>query len=75
MSNVPIAMVDLGIVAQELLLTLLVGPVSTDLVAVLLSLQEGDEVDASPHLLTGKLTAKEGKKGPHVSYLPGREGL
>lgn len=48
-------MVDLGVVTQQLLLALLVGQVSSHLVAVLFGLEEGDEVDASPHLFTGKL--------------------
>ena len=47
-------MVDLCVLAQQLLLALLVSKVSTDLVTVFLGLQEGNQVDASPHLLTGE---------------------
>lgn len=50
-------MVDLGVVAQQLLLALLVGQVSSHLVAVLFGLEEGNEVDAGPHLFTGELAA------------------
>lgn len=50
-------MVDLRVLAaKELALAGLVGKVTTDLVAVLLGLEHGDEVDARPHLLSGELT-------------------
>lgn len=52
--SAPIIVVNLGILANQLLLALLVGPVSSDLVAVFFGLQEGDQVDTSPHLLTGQ---------------------
>lgn len=50
----PVAVVNLGIVAQQLLLTLLVSQVSTDLIAIFFGLEEGNEVDASPHFLTAE---------------------
>jgi hypothetical protein len=55
---VPVAVVDLCVLAQQLLLALLVGPVSSHLVTVFFGLEEGNQVDASPHLLTGKLTKR-----------------
>lgn len=54
-NNMPLVIVHLGVLAHQLLLPLLVGPVPSDLVAVFFGLQEGDQVDASPHLLTGQL--------------------
>lgn len=53
-------MVDLGIFPKELLLALLVGQVPPDLVTVLLGLQERDQVNASPDLLT-RVFAVRGK--------------
>lgn len=57
--NAPVAVVDLEVVAQQLLLALLVGEVAAHEVAVLLGLQEGDQVDAGPHLLTAELTERK----------------
>lgn len=56
--GVPVAVVDLCVLAQQLLLALLVGPESSHLVAVLFGLEEGNQVDASPHLLAGKLAKR-----------------
>lgn len=50
-----VGVVDLGVLAQQLLLALLVGEVAANLVAVLLGLQDGEEVDARPRLLAGVL--------------------
>jgi ABC-type transport system involved in cytochrome c biogenesis permease component len=58
---VPVGVVDLGLLAQELLLAGLVGVVAADLVAVLLGLEERHQVQTRPHLLAGKLTVY--KKG------------
>lgn len=55
--HVPVRVVDLLVLAQELLLPRPVGVVPAHLVAVLLGLEEGREVDASPHLFAGELTA------------------
>lgn len=50
-----VAVVHLEVLtAHELALAGLVGQVAADLVAVLLGLQDGDEVDAGPHLLAGE---------------------
>lgn len=49
---VPVAVVHLGLGTQKLLLAGLVGQHPADLVAVLLGLQQGDQVDARPHLLS-----------------------
>lgn len=55
----PLIVVDLEVVAaHELPLALLVGQVAADLVAVLLGLEGGDQVDAGPHLLAGELAAE-----------------
>ena len=56
--NTPVAVVDLGLCAEQLLLASLVGQVTTDLVAVFLGLQHGDQVNTGPHLLTCELAAK-----------------
>lgn len=53
--NLLVVVVDLGVLARKLLLALLVGKVSTDLIAVLLGLQQRNQVDARPHLLAGQL--------------------
>lgn len=52
--HAPVGVVNLGVVAQKLLLALLVGQVSSDLITVLFGLEEGNEVDASPHLFTAE---------------------
>jgi hypothetical protein len=52
----PVRVVDLGLRAQQLLLTRLVSVVPTDLVAVFLSLEEGKNVQTAPDLLTGEFT-------------------
>lgn len=57
---VPVAVVDLGLGTKQLLLTSLVGKVSSGLVAVLLGLEERDQVDTRPHLLAGELTNYHG---------------
>jgi hypothetical protein len=56
--NIPIGVVDLGICAEKLLLARLIGVVPTDLVTVLLSLEERSDVVTGPHLLTGELAIK-----------------
>jgi hypothetical protein len=53
--DVLVGVVHLDVVAEELLLALLVGPVAANLVAVLFGLEKRDEVDARPHLFTSKL--------------------
>lgn len=53
--NLLVVVVHLGVLARKLLLALLVGKVSADLVAVLLGLQQRNQVDARPHLLAGQL--------------------
>ena len=58
--NVPILVVNLHVVANQGLLPRLVRPVSPHLITVLLGLQQGNEVDASPHLLTRELTIEPG---------------
>jgi hypothetical protein len=55
-SCVPIRVVWLGLSTEKLLLTSLVGKVSTDLVTVFFGLKERDKVDTRPHLLTGEFT-------------------
>lgn len=52
--HVPVGVVHLGILAEQLLLTSLISPVSSDLIAVFFRLQEGNQVDAGPHLLAGE---------------------
>lgn len=52
-------MVNTSIVTEKLLLALLIGEMSTDLIAVFLGLKERDEVDASPHLFTGEFAVGE----------------
>lgn len=54
-SHESVAVVDLCVLAQQLLLALLVGPVSSHLVTVLFGLQKGNQVDSRPHLFTSKL--------------------
>lgn len=49
-------MINLGVLAHQLLLARLVGQVAADLVAVLLGLEQRDQVDAAPHLFAGKFT-------------------
>lgn len=49
-------MVNLDILSKQLLLARLLSQVPPDLVAVLFSLEEGDQVDAGPHLLAGEFT-------------------
>lgn len=51
-------MVDLDVLAQELLLARLIGEVPSHKIAILLRLQQGDQVDAAPHLLTGVLATQ-----------------
>jgi hypothetical protein len=53
--SVPIRVVNSHVFPQKLLLSRLVRQVPPDLVAVLLGLEERDEVDARPHLLAGEL--------------------
>ena len=53
--HVSIGVIHLGILTEQLLLAGLVSQVSSDEIAVLLGLQEGDQVDAGPHLLAGQL--------------------
>lgn len=52
--NTPVRIIDLHVLAQQLLLPGLVGQVPPDKVAVLLGLEERDQVDAAPHLLAGE---------------------
>lgn len=55
----PLVVVDLEVLAaHEVALALLVGQVAAHLVAVLLGLEGGDEVDAGPHLLAGELAGE-----------------
>lgn len=54
----PIRVVNAGILAKQLLLASLVGIPPTHLVAVLLGLEEGDEMDTRPHLLAGQFAGK-----------------
>lgn len=56
--HVPVRVVNLLLSAQKLLLPRLVSVVAADLVTILLGLEEGSEVKATPHLLTGELTAQ-----------------
>ena len=58
--SVPIFVVNPHVVANQGLLPRLIGPVSPHLITVLLGLQQGNEVDASPHLLTRELTIGPG---------------
>lgn len=58
---VPLRVVDLGVLAKQLLLAALVGPEASDLVSVFLGLQERNQVDAGPHLFAGELTVLEGE--------------
>jgi hypothetical protein len=51
--NIPVRVVDLGIGAEELVGASLIGKLTTDLVAVLLGLEERSDMDTGPHLLTG----------------------
>ena len=60
--DIPVPVVDLEVLPHELPLPRLVGQVSPDLVAVLLGLQQGDEVDAGPHLLAGVLAARNARQ-------------
>lgn len=53
--DVPVVVVNLHVLAKELLLPLLVREVPAHLVAVLLGLEDGEEVDPRPVLLAGVL--------------------
>jgi hypothetical protein len=65
--NAPVRVVDLGVVAHQLLLARLVGQIPAHLVAVLLGLQKRDEVDAGPDLLAAQLAVGEkGDMSAHV---------
>ena len=55
-SCVPVRVVWTGLSTEKLLLTSLVGEVSTNLVTVFFGLKEGDKVDTRPHLLTSEFT-------------------
>lgn len=57
--NIPVAVVDLCLCAEQLSLTGLVGKVTTDLVTVLLCLQHGDKVDTRPHLFASEFAVGE----------------
>jgi hypothetical protein len=46
----PVRVVNLCVLAHQLLLAGLVGKISPDLVPVLLRLQDGDEIDSRPDL-------------------------
>lgn len=54
--DMPVTVVNLGLGTKQLLLPGLVCQHTSDLIAVLLSLQKGDEMDAGPHLLAGEFT-------------------
>lgn len=57
--NIPVAVVDLCLCAEQFSLTGLVGKVTTDLVTVLLCLQHGDKVDTGPHLFASEFAVGE----------------
>lgn len=61
-ADVPVGVVDLLLTAEELHLAGLVGEVTTNLVAVLLSLEERSQVHAGPHLLTGEFPIADKKR-------------
>ena len=56
--NVPIRVVHLGLGAQQLLLTGLVGKMSSHLIAVLFRLKEGDQMDTGPDFLARELATE-----------------
>lgn len=64
--NVPIRVINLVVLAQKLLLARLISQMSADEITILLGLQEGDKVDARPHLLAGEFTTCAERKH-HVS--------
>lgn len=80
-----VRVIDLDVLAagQQRPLTRLVGQVAPDLVAVLLGLERGDQVDAGPHLLAGEFTRAEtlvrakvrpvDKRGCRVRHVSGVE--
>lgn len=55
----PIAVINLGLLPQQLLLPILIGPVASDLISVILRLQHGRQVYPRPHLLAPKLAISE----------------
>jgi hypothetical protein len=65
--DIPVAVVDLGDFAEQLLFSLLVGQISPDLVPVLLGLQHGRQMYPRPHLLARQLAAIDQHLVPDVS--------
>lgn len=59
-SNIPVTVVHLHVLTQQGLLSGLVGVVFPDEVAVLFSLEHGDQVDSGPHLFSGELAERKG---------------
>ena len=55
-ADIAVRVVHLEVLAQELLLTRLVRQMPSYEITVLLGLENGDQVDARPHLLASKLT-------------------
>lgn len=55
----PIAVINLGLPPQQLLLSILIRPVASDLIAVVLRLQQGCQVYPRPHLLAPELAVLE----------------
>jgi hypothetical protein len=59
--KVPVTVVNLCLCTKQLLLTSLVGKVTTDLITVFFCLQHRDQVDARPHLFASEFAVWESK--------------
>lgn len=57
LGNLLVRVIHLCVLAHELLLALLISEVPTDLVAVLLGLEERNQMDTRPHLFASKFAA------------------
>lgn len=53
-TDISVRVVHLEVISNQLLLSGLVSQVASDQVAVFFGLQDGDQVDAGPHLFAGK---------------------
>lgn len=63
-TRLPVAVIHLGLRAEQLLLPRLVRVMPAHQIAVFFCLQHGNEVDARPHLLAGQFTALVSLVGP-----------
>lgn len=65
----PVRMVDLQVLAQEILLPRLVGPIPPYLIPIFLRLQHRDQMDPRPHLLACQFPVQIGGKKSRTSAL------